>query len=284
MLRKPVLYCFLLSIVFVNTSAYALRPTASVKIPEILAVLDNVTGDKTGEYLDRDTLHKLCKWHRTVHGIVFLRDGRVVVQNRSKYKKASPNKKDVSIVGHVIKMESDEASVIKEGYEELSLILNSENLIPIGNNFRKIAVLEDIEPYYNESGVFIYHSNYAPNNEYSTVYCIVTDATIELINKALEQKAQFSSNPDEQEVEYVEGKTVDEIEADILDPIKSKNYASSFKQHVFHKKSWTLIKLLAQSLKSGQNEKDFKTCSLEYQKVSFFSEKNKITNILFQAA
>lgn len=77
---------------------------------------DEVTGQST-----RKEVHRLRLMHRSVHALVFGRDGRVFLQKRSMLKDSSPGKWDASCSGHVDGGEDYDVAVVRELGEEIGL-------------------------------------------------------------------------------------------------------------------------------------------------------------------
>lgn len=93
------------------------------------------TGEKTGEYIDRDRAHATGAWHGAFHClIVYSCAGRATVlfQLRSREKKIAPGKFDVSVGGHYSAGEGPATAGPREIMEELGLAVSFDSLLPLG--------------------------------------------------------------------------------------------------------------------------------------------------------
>jgi isopentenyldiphosphate isomerase len=93
---------------------------------EYIDILDNNTGEPTGERRSRAEVHKLGLWHRTVHIYVFRKFNNrleLLVHLRSKNKNLKPDKWDTRIAGHLKAGENWIEAVSGELYDEIGLKL-----------------------------------------------------------------------------------------------------------------------------------------------------------------
>ncbi len=89
---------------------------------ELVDVLDEEKGLKTGEIVSRLMAHKLGFWHETVHLMIFNKDKtKTLLQKRCSEKTLYPNLWDVAVGGHISSVETSLQSLGREVREELGL-------------------------------------------------------------------------------------------------------------------------------------------------------------------
>ena len=93
---------------------------------EFLDVLD-INGNKTGEVLDRDTIHNNNVMHLEVYCVIINNKKEILLQKRSVYKKHNPNIYALT-AGHVGTGEDIRSAMVRELKEELSLDIKEEDL------------------------------------------------------------------------------------------------------------------------------------------------------------
>jgi isopentenyldiphosphate isomerase len=93
----------------------------SKKMGKLLPVVNRSDQELGLEF--RSDIHRLGLMHRTVHVLVFDRQGRVYLQKRSAHKERYPGCWTSSASGHVEEGESYLNAAYRELYEELNLIL-----------------------------------------------------------------------------------------------------------------------------------------------------------------
>ena len=93
---------------------------------ELLDVLD-INGNKTGEVLDRDTIHKNNIMHLHVYCIIINNKREILLQKRAACKKYNPNVYALT-AGHVNAGEDLRSAMVRELKEELSLDVKEEDL------------------------------------------------------------------------------------------------------------------------------------------------------------
>lgn len=101
---------------------------------ELIDIVDE-NGLPTGETIDRTDAHRTGTRHRTTHiWIVRRREGRVqiLLQKRAKYKDSFPGCYDISSAGHIPAGVDFIPSGLRELQEELSIVIDSEELIECG--------------------------------------------------------------------------------------------------------------------------------------------------------
>ena len=99
---------------------------------ELLDILDENTGSKTGEIVSKEIAHKTGKWHGSIHILIINKDkSKTLLQKRSKEKKLYSDTWDISVGGHISAGEDDITSAIRELNEELGLLINKDKLIKV---------------------------------------------------------------------------------------------------------------------------------------------------------
>ena len=104
---------------------------------EIIDLLDE-KGKVIGE-VSKEKAHKSGLFHRVVHVWILNDKNQILVQRRSKAKDFYPNVWDVSFAGHIGAGETSLLSAIREGYEELGIFIDLQNLKYLFTNKEKLA-------------------------------------------------------------------------------------------------------------------------------------------------
>lgn len=96
---------------------------------------DLVTADgrQTGLRKRRDDVHRDGDWHVAAHVWIVTPDLRVLLQRRALAKENHPGLWDVSVAGHVAAGESAVEAAVRECLEEIGLVVNGDELVPIGS-------------------------------------------------------------------------------------------------------------------------------------------------------
>ncbi len=94
----------------------------------------NSFGEKTWDILDRDTIHKLGKWHRGIRVFILNDKNQVLLQQRSANKESYPNIWDLSAAGHVESGSTSIDTAIREVSEELGLTITRDELNYLGTH------------------------------------------------------------------------------------------------------------------------------------------------------
>ena len=94
---------------------------------ELMDVLDE-NGNKTGEILTREQIHKKGLCHRIVVIAIIDAQGNILMQQRSKNKSKNPGKWDVASAGHVSSGQTSTEAAIRETLEEVGIKVNEEEL------------------------------------------------------------------------------------------------------------------------------------------------------------
>lgn len=93
---------------------------------ELLDVLD-INGNKTGEVLDRDTIHEKNIMHLHVYCMIINDKKEILLQKRAACKKHNPNIYALT-AGHVLAGEDLKEAIKRELKEELSLEVSDDDL------------------------------------------------------------------------------------------------------------------------------------------------------------
>ena len=140
---------------------------------EMIDVLDEFTGEKTGEVISKNEAHKRGIWHGSIHVLIISKDKRkTLLQKRCKDKKLYPNMWDIAVGGHISSGEDDLTSAKREIEEELGLN---------PNNF-KIEKVDRITEKFVNNGV--------NSNEYVSVFVVYEDININDIKLQVEEVSE----------------------------------------------------------------------------------------------
>ncbi len=89
---------------------------------EMIDILDEQTGNKTGELILKSKAHKEGKWHGSVHILIVNKEHtKTLLQKRQSNKDLFPDMWDIAVGGHISAGESALISAERELYEELGL-------------------------------------------------------------------------------------------------------------------------------------------------------------------
>jgi len=94
---------------------------------ENIDVLDE-NGNKTGEIVSREEVHKLGLWHKCVHIWVINNRREILLQKRSAQKLTNPNKWTNATSGHLSSGDSSINGAIRELEEEIGLNVKESEL------------------------------------------------------------------------------------------------------------------------------------------------------------
>ena len=165
---------------------------------ELVEILDE-KGNLTGIVKTKKQAHEQGLWHRVAHVWIYNSKGQILLQKRSWQKESLPGLFDVAAAGHVLAGESVEAAALRELHEELGIQTQEKDLNKLGIRKMCYPLLE--------LGYQI--------REFYHIFCLKHDDFSKL-------KLQ------EEEVDKVKLIFPDELEADIKDPIKSREYVPHY--------------------------------------------------------
>lgn len=137
--------------------------------PEESLALVTEEGEISTKSASKAEVHRQGLWHMTSHIYIFDSRGRLLLQKRSLQKSSSPGKLQVSVSGHVNAGESPKQAAMREGQEEMGILIDQ-------NRLREVSAINAMKrSYMTEEG---------PNNEFTTVYAYTaTDEEIAQITK-----------------------------------------------------------------------------------------------------
>ena len=140
---------------------------------EMIDVLDEYTGEKTGEVISKNEAHTKGIWHGSIHVLIVNNDkSKTLLQKRCAEKKLYPNTWDIAVGGHISAGEDDITSAKRELEEELGL--NPEEL--------KIEKVDRITEKLVNNGVI--------SNEYVSIFIAYADIDINDITLQVEEVSE----------------------------------------------------------------------------------------------
>lgn len=129
-------------------------------------------GEKTGEVVSREEVHRLGLWHKCVHIWIVNGKNEILLQKRSPEKKTNPNKWTTATSGHLSAGDSSIEGAIRELGEEIGLEVEE-------NELQYLFTVK-------ESGINDNHSKKIIENEITDVYLIQKD--IDIANLRLQEE------------------------------------------------------------------------------------------------
>lgn len=97
---------------------------------ELLQVVDEHTGEPTGEHVPRHELIAQKMWCRSTNIFILNSQGQILCHQRSLNKERYPGVWSTHFGGHIVKDESFKVGAMKELEEELGIKVNAFQLIP----------------------------------------------------------------------------------------------------------------------------------------------------------
>lgn len=94
---------------------------------EKIDVLDE-NGNKTGEIVSREEVHRLGLWHKCVHIWIVNDKNEILLQKRSLQKQTDPNKWTTATSGHLSAGDTSMEGAIRELGEEIGLQVKEDKL------------------------------------------------------------------------------------------------------------------------------------------------------------
>ncbi len=167
---------------------------------EYVDILDEVTGEKTGEIITKKEAHKTGKWHGAVHIWIISEDNKkILLQKRCPLKSLFPNMWDISVGGHVSSGEETLVSAKRELSEELGL--NPDNY--------KFEYVDVVKEKFVDGEIV--------SNEFVTIYKIISDVKLDDVTLQKEEVSEVRWF-NKEELEYLrnEEKVIPHIEEFIL--------------------------------------------------------------------
>lgn len=131
---------------------------------EIIDILDEKTGEKTGKTISKKEAHRTGVWHGAIHIIIVDKEhNKTLLQKRCAQKQLYPNTWDIAVGGHISAGESDLISAERELEEELGL--NPSDY--------EIKFVEKVQEKFNNNGVI--------SNEYVSIFVVYADIDVNAI-------------------------------------------------------------------------------------------------------
>lgn len=126
----------------------------------------NPDGSPAGFRLPRKKVHEQGLHHRSIHLWIVDNNGQLLIQKRSRSKKAHPGLWDVSCAGHIEAGDTSESTVIKETREELGIEVK-----PFEFRYCFTVLTKNI----HDSGKY-------KDKEFIDIYLMIKDIPLENIN------------------------------------------------------------------------------------------------------
>ena len=158
---------------------------------EMIDVLDEFTGEKTGEVISKNEAHKTGIWHGSIHVLIVNNDkSKTLLQKRCAEKKLYPNTWDIAVGGYISAGEDDITSAKRELEEELGL--NPKKL--------KIEKVDRITEKLVNNGVI--------SNEYVSIFIVYADIDINAIKLQVEEVSEAKWCTKEELNKFIEDKVI----------------------------------------------------------------------------
>lgn len=141
---------------------------------EMIDILDEKTGDLTGEVISKNEAHRTGKWHGSIHILIINKDKtKTFLQKRSTQKKLYPNMWDIAVGGHISAGETSLETAQRELQEELGLNLKDFD----------VKKVDRITEQLKNNGVI--------SNEYVTIYLVYGEIDISKIKIQEEEVSEI---------------------------------------------------------------------------------------------
>ncbi|MCB9805687.1 NUDIX domain-containing protein [Candidatus Nomurabacteria bacterium] len=140
---------------------------------ELIDILDN-TGNLTGGVRNRDDVHGLGLWHKSIHVWIVNSSNEVLLQKRADWLRSNKGKWDLSVSGHVESGENVNDCVIREAKEEIGITLDPNEVWFLFQEKRQTT---------RNNNTYI-------NNEFSDVFLVrkdIDNADLKNIGKEVEK-------------------------------------------------------------------------------------------------
>jgi len=159
---------------------------------ELIDILDE-NKNITGEIKTKDEVHSRGLWHQTVHVWFINSNNEILLQRRSKMKKAYPGMWDISVAGHISIGEDSLRAIFREVKEEIGVDLEESSLKFIGTIKREKVL--------NNNTYF--------DNEFNDIYLVKRDLEINKLNLQEEEVAEIQWVKISEFKKWVEEKKLD---------------------------------------------------------------------------
>lgn len=141
---------------------------------EYIDLVDNKTGNKTGEVVPHSEIHIKGLWHRTAHIWVINSKDEILLQRRAINKRNFPDTWDISAAGHISAGEEPLQAALRETKEEIGLDLSPKDLKFLGTVIQEFVL---------NNGTYL-------DNEFQNVYLVKVDIEI---NQLILQKEELKA-------------------------------------------------------------------------------------------
>ncbi|MFC1721446.1 NUDIX domain-containing protein [Patescibacteria group bacterium] len=131
-------------------------------------------GNKTGEYIPRERVHREGLWHKSVHVWIINDKDELLIQKRAPEKDSHPNEWDISTAGHISSGETPISTAISEAKEELGIDITE-------NELKKLFTHK------NQS---IQHGGKFINNEFTDVYLVRKNVDVQKLKLQPEEVSE----------------------------------------------------------------------------------------------
>ena len=158
---------------------------------EIIDILDEKTGEKTGKTISKKEAHKTGIWHGAIHIIIVNKShDKTLLQKRCALKQLYPNTWDIAVGGHISSGESDITSAQRELEEELGL--NPSDY--------EIKFVEKVQEKLNNNGVI--------SNEYVSIFVVYADVDVNNIILQEEEVSEIKWCSKEELNDFIDKKII----------------------------------------------------------------------------
>jgi isopentenyldiphosphate isomerase len=158
---------------------------------EIIDVLDEKTGEKTGETISKKEAHRTGVWHGAIHIIIVNKEhNKTLLQKRCTQKQLYPNTWDIAVGGHISAGESDLISAERELEEELGLNLSDY----------EIKFIEKVQEKLNNNGII--------SNEYVSIFVVYADIAVNNIVLQEEEVSEIKWCSKEELNDFIDQKII----------------------------------------------------------------------------
>ena len=128
---------------------------------ELIDILDEHTGEKTGKTISKKEAHKTGVWHGSIHILIInTNHDKTLLQKRCELKDLYPNTWDIAVGGHISAGEDDITAAKRELEEELGLNSSQYELEFVGKTTEKL----------NNNGVI--------SNEWVSIFVVYSDINV----------------------------------------------------------------------------------------------------------
>ncbi len=140
---------------------------------EYVDILDEVSGEVTGEKISKKEAHRTGRWHGSIHIWIISEDKkRILLQRRCADKDLFPNMWDISVGGHISAGEDALVSAKRELREELGL----------DDTKYKLEYVDRIKEKFEYKEIL--------SNEFVIIYKIVSDVDLDSITLQEEEVSE----------------------------------------------------------------------------------------------